>query len=95
MPLQTKKLPIKTEGDMLKEKEANKICFLSIKGHQIYELKYYITQEKEHGVTLKKKKKAAIQDIFNLFQLHSFKAMQFAQSELAAQAVRFLAALSG
>lgn len=35
--------------------KASKICFLSIKGHQIYELKYYIAQEKEHGVTLKKK----------------------------------------
>lgn len=34
--------------------EASKICVLSIKGHQIYELKYYITQEKEHRVTFKK-----------------------------------------
>lgn len=33
---------------------ANKICFLSIKGRQIHELKYYTAQEKERGVTFKK-----------------------------------------
>lgn len=46
--------PKTASKDRMRYAEANKICFLSIKGHQIYELKYYITQEKEHGVTLRK-----------------------------------------